>query len=58
MPRKIPASIRLAPDIKAAADKLALLQNRTLTNLIETLLKEACQKNGIKVGSREDGLQK
>jgi hypothetical protein len=49
MPRKIPSSIRLDPDVKAAADKLAALQNRTLTNLIETLLMKACQKHGIKI---------
>jgi hypothetical protein len=49
MPRKIPSSIRLDPDVKAAAEKLAELQNRSLTNLIETLLREACQKHGIKI---------
>ncbi len=46
MPRKIPISVRLNPEVKACADKMAKKQNRTLTNLIETLLQEACQKQG------------
>jgi hypothetical protein len=48
MSKKIPISVRLSPEVKTAADKLAKLQNRTLTNLIETLLREACNKHGIK----------
>ena len=44
--------------MKSAADKLAALQNRTLTNLIETLLLEACQKQGIKTASRGGELVK
>jgi len=48
MPKKIPISVRLSPEVKSAADKMAKLQNRTLTNLIETLLQEACKKQGIK----------
>jgi hypothetical protein len=43
--------------MKSAADKLAAQQNRTLTNLIETLLKEACQKHGIKAVKPERGLK-
>ena len=55
MSKKIPISVRLDPEVKAGADKLAKMQNRTLTNLIETLLKEACQKHGIK--AQERGLK-
>jgi hypothetical protein len=41
--------------MKSAADKLAALQNRSLSNLIETLLQEAFQKHGIKTESRVRG---
>jgi hypothetical protein len=47
MSKKIPISVRLDPNVKAGADKLAKSQNRTLTNLIETLLQEACQKHAV-----------
>ena len=47
MARKIPISIRLDPEVKADADKLAKLQHRSLSNLIEILLIEACDKHGI-----------
>jgi hypothetical protein len=58
MSKKIPTSIRLSDETKAAAAKLAKLQNRTLTNLIETLLQEAFQKHGIKVARRGGGSAK
>lgn len=57
MSKKIPSSIRLSPETKAAAHKLAELQNRSLTNLIETLLQEAFQKHGIKIPSRGGELK-
>jgi len=57
MSKKNPTSIRLKPEIKSAADKLAALQNRSLSNLIETLLQEASQKHGIKIESRGGGLK-
>ena len=55
MSKKNPTSIRLSPEMKSAADKLAALQNRSLSNLIETLLQEAFQKHGIKTESRVRG---
>ena len=41
---KKPLGIRLDPGLIAAAQEAARLENRTLTNLIETLLKERCGK--------------
>jgi hypothetical protein len=52
MSKKIPTSIRLSDETKAAASKLAALQNRSVANLIETLLQEAFQKHGIKTAGR------
>jgi len=43
-PNRVAVSIRLKPEVKAAAEKLAKGQNRTLTNLIETLLAKACEE--------------
>jgi antitoxin component of RelBE/YafQ-DinJ toxin-antitoxin module len=42
MPNKVPVSIRLDRKVKAAAEKMAKEQNRSLTNLIETMLAKAC----------------
>ena len=47
--RKIPISIRIDPLLKKAAEKSAKMENRSFTNLIETLLLESCRKNSIKV---------
>ena len=49
MIKNIPTSIRLSPEMKAAAKKLAKLQHRSLSNLVELLLMEACEKHGIKI---------
>lgn len=46
---KVPLGLRIEPTLKAAAEKVAVLENRTLTNLIETLLKERCVMHGITV---------
>jgi len=42
MANKIPVSIKLPPDLKKAAAKLAKSEHRSLSNLIETLLAKAC----------------
>jgi hypothetical protein len=55
---RVPMLIHLSPETKAAALKLADLQNRSLTNLIETLLQDACQKYGIKIDRMGDGVKK
>ena len=46
---KQPLSIRIDEKVKKAALKLSKAQNRSLTNLIETLIREACQQHGIKI---------
>jgi hypothetical protein len=46
---RIPVSFRLEPKLKAAAEKVAKLENRSLTNLVETLLMERCKKHGIRI---------
>jgi hypothetical protein len=50
--KKVPLSVRIDPDLKAAAEKVAALEHRSITNLIETLLLERCQKHKIKAGER------
>jgi len=42
MANKIPVSIKLSPDLKKAAAKLAKQEHRSLSNLIESLLARAC----------------
>lgn len=44
---KVPLGMRIDPDLKASAEQVAELENRTLTNLIETLLKERCERHEI-----------
>ena len=39
---KVQVSIRLNPKVKAAAEKMAKEQNRSLNNLIETMLAREC----------------
>jgi hypothetical protein len=46
---RIPLSIRINPALKAAAEKVAVLEHRSLTNLIEILLEDRCKKHKIKV---------
>ena len=48
MSQKIPTSIRLSAEAKARAEKLAKLENRSVSNWIETLINEAFQKHEIK----------
>ncbi len=42
MANKIPVSIKLPPELKKSAVKLAKREHRSLSNLIETLLAKAC----------------
>jgi predicted transcriptional regulator len=44
MANKIPVSIKLPPDLKKSAAKLAKREHRSLSNLIETLLAKACSE--------------
>jgi hypothetical protein len=55
MPKKIPVSIRITPELKAASEKVAKLENRSFTNLVETLLLERCKKHGIKWSDSSHG---
>mgnify|MGYP001613581323 CR=1 FL=1 len=40
MKRELPFSIRFTPDLKVALQKLADRENRSLTNYVETVLRE------------------
>lgn len=44
--KTLPFSMRLDSDLKAALQKLADAENRSLTNYVETLLKEAVKAKG------------
>lgn len=48
--RKVPLNLRIDPALKTAAEQAARMENRTLTNLIETLLMERCQHHGVSIG--------
>ncbi len=50
--RKIPLALRVDPAIKAAVEIAAKLENRTVTNLIETLIVEHCRQRGIEIAGR------
>jgi len=47
---KVPMALRLDADVKAAAEELARRQNRSLTNLVETILRQQCEAIGVPVG--------
>jgi hypothetical protein len=53
MPKKIPISIRIDPQLKAAAEKVAQREHRSFTNLIETMILERCQQHGIEVDDQK-----
>ncbi|MBV9490054.1 MAG: hypothetical protein JO069_10070 [Verrucomicrobia bacterium] len=55
MPKKVPVSIRITPELKAASERAARLENRSFTNLVETLLRERCRKHGIKLSDSSHG---
>jgi hypothetical protein len=55
MPKKIPVSLRLSLKLKEAAEEVARRENRSFTNLIETLLLERCKKYGIKLSDSSHG---
>jgi hypothetical protein len=42
-----PVNLRLKPSLKAAAEKAAEQDQRSLTSLIEKLLTDYCRKRGI-----------
>jgi hypothetical protein len=46
-------TIYLNPDVKEILDNWALQENRTVTNLIETILKDAIQSRLNKDNSKE-----
>jgi uncharacterized protein (DUF1778 family) len=49
--RTSPLSIRLTPEIKALAEAVARAENRSVTNLIETLVSGRAARLKIKVES-------
>lgn len=48
MLRTAPFSMRLPPDLKAELQKLADQENRSLTNYIETKLREIVTKESVR----------
>jgi hypothetical protein len=42
-----PVNLRLKPSLKAAAEKAAEMDQRSLTGLIEKLLSDYCRKRGL-----------
>jgi hypothetical protein len=42
-----PVNLRLRPSLKAAAEKAAEMDQRSLTSLIEKLLSDYCHKRGL-----------
>jgi predicted transcriptional regulator len=44
MANKIPVSIKLPPELKKSAARLAKREHRSLSNLIEMLLAKACSE--------------
>jgi hypothetical protein len=44
--KSAPFMVRMRPDVKAAAEKAAVDQNRSLASLMETLLIEHLQEGG------------
>lgn len=49
---KIPMAIRIDPDVMAAAEELARRQNRSLANLVETILRQQCEAVGVPIGEQ------
>ena len=58
MPRKLVRStalqVRLPPEIKQLADELAARENRSVTNLIETLILRAAAAAGLSPQKPQD----
>ena len=52
-----PVNLRLRPSLKAAAEKAAAEDQRSLTGLIEKLLADYCRKRGFLKESRRKGNQ-
>jgi hypothetical protein len=47
-------TIRIQPRIKAAAEKAAQKDHRSLTNLIEVLLVQRCREAGIRIAAQTE----
>lgn len=54
--KKMPLGLRLDPDLVVAARRAAALESRTLTNLIETLLRERCRYHGIDIDGASEKI--
>jgi hypothetical protein len=44
-------TLRIAPDLKNALRELAVMEHRTVTNMLEAMIIEYCRKYGIVVHS-------
>jgi hypothetical protein len=49
---KISVTFKIEPGLKVAAQKVAKIEHRSLTNLVETVLHERCEKLGIRVAEK------
>lgn len=50
---KISVTFKLEPGLKAAAQRAAKHEHRSLTNLVETVLHERCALLGIKIAEKK-----
>ena len=48
-------NLRMSPAVKGLLRSAAERQHRTLSNMLEVLILEHCQRNGIGVGDEEGG---
>ena len=49
---KIPMNLRIDAGVKAGAEELARRQNRSLANLVETILRQQCEVVGVPIGEQ------
>lgn len=56
--KTVSVSFRVSPEFKALLEAAALRENRSQTNMLETLLLNHCRKHGIQAGSSASNEQK
>lgn len=56
--KTVSVSFRVSPEFKALLEAAALQENRSQTNMLETLLLDHCRRNGIQVALSANNEQK
>lgn len=51
-------TIRVDPDLKEALRAAAQAEHRSIANMIEVLIREHCDKNGIAIDQSEESEQR